>query len=338
MTFLLSACGGSGSDGGNYSFTAEVEAVLTDTARVLSRTSDTVHDLLQGEGLFETFMSSLNLKSKIEASAISCNSTVCMDATAISGKYYGAGLLIQSENNGLSANFGGEAWSDIVGTSTKYDFDTATPVTNAGTLYCCNGNGGNLAGTDSYISDVSFMLAYADVTFTYSGSGNGAMNTAHTVRFIFAEDADDSIAGEQRGDLLYHVGGGIFAWIDSADGSQDLTRPAAPVQMNSSVTDWTNPGEKGNQLIPVIYASAIPASGTGMIFTSEDELAAPATYSFVFPTEKLVIFPTLQDNGVDAGQVSDVKSLLEKIHLQGLPHSTATLGGAGDTILTITPL
>ncbi len=331
---LLSACGSGSSGGGSsYDFTAAAEAVFTDTARALRVFADSMNGSLGTADLMGLFTKGFaSIKTPVSARAVSCNSTVCMDATAVEGKYYGVGLLIQSNNNGLSAYFGIEAWSDIVGTSDKYDFDIASPITNSGNLFCCNGEG-DLANGSSYISNVSMMLAYADVTFSYTGSGGGAVDGAHTVRFVFA---DDAITDGQRGDLLYNDAG-TYKWVDSRDGSLDVARPATPVQMDSAVTDWTNESEKGNQNIPVIYTGVLPAVGTDPIVVSEDDMRADANYSFKFPTEKLVIFPTLID-GSDEGMVTDVKTLLQRIHLQGMPHSTATLGDAGDTILTITAL
>lgn len=324
VSLMLGACtkkSGSGS-GTSYSFSAAANVLLSASSLMTQ--------------------SSRSLKPMDSRSVDPCNNHPCFTPTAVSGKYFGVGLLIQSNGNGMSGYFGRSEWSSITGTSLTYDFDLASPLTNSGTFTCCNGTGDLASENSSYIEDVSFLLGYVDVTFTYAGSANTLMNVSHKVRFIFA---DDVIAGAKRGDLLYFLstangGSDTFEYF-SADGNHSSTRPTSPITQDSAVTAWTNPwGSVGNQTIPVMYSGAVlPTSDSEKITVTQTQLAsANRTYSFKFPSEDLVIFPTLLGgtDGDDRGLVFSIVTLLQKIHLQGLPHSTATLGRASDTVLTIT--
>jgi hypothetical protein len=265
-----------------------------------------------------------------------CSSVVCFTPTAISGKYFGTGLLIQSNGNGMMAYFGQESWSGISGTSTSYAFDLATPILNTGNLVCCT-NTGALNNGSSYIESIAYLFGYLDVTFTLSGiTGNVSMNGTYTLRFVLA---DGAITDGVRGDVLIFDSGN-FKWMNSDSSTLTTTRPANPVVMNTGVTNWTNPfgTDKGNQNIPVIYANVIPSSGSGLMLISDTELqVANKTYSFGFNPKNFVVFPTLINDGNDINMIYSEKELMRLIHLGGLPHSQQAMGigGPADTELVI---
>ncbi len=206
-----------------------------------------------------------------------CSSVICATATSLEGAYYGVGFLIQSMGNGMVAYFGRSTWSDITKTSSVYAFNSNSPSTHSGDLFCCNGEG-DLSNGNSYIESVIYLFAYLDATFTLSGiTGNTAMNREFTVRFVLA---DDGVEGAKRGDLLIKDEG-IFKWMDTSlssggnvgNGTLVTTRPASPAVMNSSVTNWKNPFEgKGNSQIPVIYVPVIGKKADEKIVVSESML------------------------------------------------------------------
>lgn len=273
-----------------------------------------------------------------------CSSVVCFTPTALTGKYYGTGFLIQSSGNGMVAYFGQDSWSNITGTSATYDFDSATPTTNAGSLYCCNGTG-DLSSSNTYISDAIYLFAYLDATFTVSGvTSNTNMNREFTVRFIFA---DDAITSAKRGDLLIKdPTDDTFKWIDSSvsaggivgDGTLVTTRPTTPITMNTSVKDWTNPfgANQGNQSIPVIYAPISPSTGEVYQITETELNTAGKTYTYSFDPTNFVMFPSLLT--ADKDTLYSYVKLLSNIHLGGLPHSAQSMGvgNPATTILTVT--
>ncbi len=254
-----------------------------------------------------------------------CSDWLCFTPDAVSGRHFGLGLLIQSNNNGLSAYFGREEWSSITGESDSYPFDISSPFINSGDFFCCNGKG-DLSSDNSYISDVSFLMGYVDVTFTFTGSGSGEVDKEHEVRFIIAKDA---IAGAERGDLMYKDSG-TFKWLET-DGDFTETRTVDVITMDEDVVDWENEwGEVGNQEIPVISAQ-VESEGGGVMQVSESDLDAPnRTYTFKLPATKLVIFPDILED--DVGMISSLVEMMQKIHLRGLPHSSN--GGPGNSLTT----
>jgi hypothetical protein len=311
--------GKGGKAGKSYSFTAAAKASIG----------------LKSQGLLETSSESLGLAT---SGPTLCSSVICFTPTTLTGKYYGTGLLIQSNGNGMSAYFGKEAWSEIKGTSESMDFSSASPLIHSGNLFCCNGSG-DLESANSYVSDVMYLFGYLDATFTVSGvTGNTSMNREFVVRFVLA---DGAIPEGKRGDLLLKdTTDGVFKWMDSAISADTLfaSRPQAPVVMNTSVTNWTNPfgTDKGNQTIPVIYAGVLPASGSGNLTVKEAELAAGGkTYTFGFDPSNFVMFPTLLL--ADINMLSSLKELLSRIHLGGLPHSAQSMGvgSPASTVLRI---
>jgi hypothetical protein len=273
-----------------------------------------------------------------------CSSVVCFTPTALTGKYYGTGFLIQSNGNGMVAYFGQDNWSSITGTSEKYSFDSAAPTTNPGSLFCCNGTG-DLTSSNTYISDAIYLFAYLDATFTVSGvTSNTLMNREFTVRFILA---DDAIATAKRGDLLLKdPADNVFKWMDpsisaggiTGQGTLVATRPSSPVTMNTSVKDWTNPfgTDKGNQTIPVINAALIPASGEVYQVNENDLKVVGKTYTYSFDPTNFIMFPTFLT--ADKNSLYSYAQLLSNIHLASLPHSGQPLGvgSASSTTLTVT--
>ncbi len=305
--------------GKSYSFTAVAKASIA----------------MKSQGLLETNSKSLGLAT---SGPTLCSSVICFTPTALTGKYYGTGLLIQSNGNGMSAYFGKEAWSEIKGTSEAMDFSSASPLVNSGNLFCCAGSG-DLESSNTYISDVMYLFGYLDATFTVSGvTGNTSMNREFVVRFVLA---DGAIPDGKRGDLLLKdTTDGVFKWMDSTISADTLfvSRPPAPVVMNTAVTNWSNPfgTDKGNQTIPVIYAGVLPASGSGNLAIKEADLAAGGkTYTFGFDPSNFVMFPTMQLT--DLNMLSSFKELLSKIHLGGLPHSAQSMGvgSPASTVLRI---
>ena len=273
-----------------------------------------------------------------------CSSVVCFTPTVLTGKYYGTGFLIQSNGNGMVAYFGQDNWSSITDTSEKFSFDTTSPTTNSGSLFCCNGTG-DLTSENTYISDAIYLFAYIDATFAVSGvTSNTSMNREFTVRFVLA---DNAVTSAKRGDLLLKdPADGQFKWIDPStsaggnvgQGTLVTTRPSSPITMNSSVKDWTNPNgsDKGNQSIPVINAGLIPTSGAVYQINENDLKEVGKTYTYSFDPTNFVMFPTYLK--ADINSLSSYVQLLSGIHLGGLPHSGQPMGvgNAASTILTVT--
>ena len=321
-----------GADGGQaYAFTASVNSKISIKSSVAS---------LHGNALIQEKPS-----MKLATGPTLCSSVVCFTPTALTGKYYGTGFLIQSAGNGMTAYFAQNTWSDITGTSISYDFDAANPITNAGTLNCCNGTG-DLSSENTYIENVIYLFGYLDATFTVSGvTSNTAMNQEFTVRFVLA---DDAVAGGKRGDLLLKdPSDGIFKWIDKStsaggivgEGALVASRPTVPITMNTSVANWTNPfgTDKGNQKIPVIYAPVVTAVENDKFVVTESELAtAGRTYNFGFDPTNFVMFPELLT--ADKNMIYSYVQLLSKIHLGGLPHSAQSMGvgNPAGTLLKVT--
>lgn len=331
--FLSVGCSKSTSGGGSsYDFTASTGVSL----KLISRIQD-----FSGFKLLEDMIQTP--KNELHAGPTLCSSTVCFSATALTGKYYGTGFLIQSSGNGMVAYFGQSTWSEIVGTSTSYSFDSSAPITNSGTLSCCGGTG-DLASANTYIESIIYLFGYLDATFTVSGvTSNTNMNREFTVRFVLANDA---ITSGKRGDLLLKdPTDGIFKWMDTSvsaggnvgAGTLVTTRPTTPVTMNTSVTNWTNPfgTTQGNQTIPVIYAPVL-TSGNGVYVITEEQLKATGkTYTYSFDPTNFVMFPMLTT--ADKNSLYSYYQLLANIHLGGLPHSgqTAGVGSPAGTVLTV---
>lgn len=343
----LGGCAKQGSSGSSYTFAAAAKIKLaTGATLAASAFDDAVDGVMNGFSHMINFVKS-DFQPLDSRSVNPCNNHPCFTPTALSGKFFGVGLLIQSSGNGLSAYFGKSAWSSITGTSETYDFVLGDDISHTGDLTCCNGTGDLSKPDSSYIESVSYLLGYVDATFRYTGSMNPDMNdNFHHVRFILA---DDVIAGAKRGDLMYYKilpdgsGTPTFEYYN-ADGTHSTIRPTDPITMNSAVVDYVNPfGTVGNQTIPVIYSGVVTAtSDTEKITVTQTQLETVGrTYSFKFPSKDFIIFASLlggQDDptGNDLKLVYDVVTLLQRVHLQGLPHSVAILGGASDSVLDIT--
>jgi hypothetical protein len=343
--FALAACSQESEESGSsYDFEAAATAKLSlkvlDTLLYQNRSLSPGR--AQGDAAF-------NLLASTAPSL--CTSVVCFTPSQLTGKYFGTGLLIQSGGNGMVAYFGQDAWSGITGESEAFEFDAANPIENSGNLTCCNGQGDLSTPNNSYISDVNYLFGYLDATFAVSGvTGNTAMNTTYTLRFVMATGA---VTGGVRGDVLMRVDGGgascpvtntgctgSFKWMDSTNENFSTTRPASPVVMNASVVDWVNPfgTDQGNQEIPVLGVPVFPESGEGVLVITETELKATgSTYGFQFDPNSFVMFPTVLQ--ADINSISSKKALMEKVHLAGLPHSAQSMGvgNPASTVLVITP-
>jgi len=319
VVFLLAACNKTES-GTSYDFTAIASAAFGIKSRSAAPAASTGR-----------------------AAPTLCSSVICVTPSALTGKYYATGLLIQSSGNGTVAYFGHDNFSDITGTSTTQDFDMNSPITNTGNLKCCGGTG-DLKSSNTYISDIIYMFAYIDATFDISGTATGGMNRTFTVRFVFA---DDAITGAKRGDvLLKDPADSVFKWMDTSavssaivGGTLVTTRPTSVVTMNSSVSEWTNPygTTQGNQSIPVIYAPVVPDSGSGVFTVTQTELETNGkTYTFGFDPTSFVMFPSLLT--ADINLLTSYKELLSRIHLAGLPHSAQSqgVGSPASTELSVT--
>jgi hypothetical protein len=296
------ACGSGNGD--SYNFSARASTMLTSTTL--------------------TVMNALS-SSPVKTRALpnNCTDNVCFTPSALTGKYFGTGLMIQSGGSGMNAYFGQDEWSSITSASPTYDFDFETPTTQTGDLRCCVGSG-DLASGSSYFSDAIYLFAYFDATFTVpAGGATGTAVGIHTVRFILADGA---------------VTDTTFKWVDSTNGTLSTNRSSVtPVRMNTEVTNWVNPfGEtKGNQTIPVIGTGIADAVAGGVNVVTEDELKTEGrTYTYDFPGEGFIFFPTVLN--ADIGVLSSRLELLKRIHVQGLPHSQYEMGSAGTTTLTIT--
>lgn len=303
-----------GSPGTSYSFTAT-------SKNALKSGSVTTSARLDPSGI---------ASSSLPAS---CTDNLCFTPVTLTGKYYGMGLMMQVEGSGMNAYFGQDSWSSISGTSPQYEFNSALPITHTGNLTCCAGTG--TFGSNSYFSDVLYLFATLDSTFTVSAS-TGASGTAvgtHSVRFVLS---DDAVTLAKRGDILYRDTDGEYKWVDNSSGSLTLTRPTTPVTMNTKVSNWVNPYDstKGQQHIPVI-SSSIADSANGKHVVSEESLKVSGkSYVFDFPAAGLIFLPTVLKT--DASILSSRLTLLQQIHIQGLPHSGYVGGSAlGSTTLTI---
>lgn len=322
---VLSSCSDKKSDSSNsaqsYSFSAGAKASLSFSS--LSLTDPT----------------------RLTAGPTLCTSVVCFTPSTLTGKYYGVGLLIQSAGNGMVAYFGQDNWSDIVGSSDSYAFDSATEIANTGNLVCCNGQG-DLSSENTYIESIIYLFGYLDATFTVSGvTGNTNMNREFTVRFVLA---DDAITGGKRGDLLLKdPTDDVFKWMDTAasaggivgDGTLVITRPTSPITMDTQVVSWTNPfgTDKGNQTIPSISTPVATESGEGVFQVKESDLKTEGrTYKFAFNPSNFVMFPKLIQ-GEDLNSLYSYSQLLKNIHLGGFPHSSQSngVGNAGETVLSV---
>jgi hypothetical protein len=278
--------------------------------------------------VFSTSLSSLSLAESAQYKADNlCTSVFCITPSNASGKYFGVGLLIQAGGSGMSAYFDNESWSSVTETSETKIFDFSSPLTYSGNLNCCGGEG-DLNNPNSYFSDVSYMFASIDVEFSITES-MGAHGTAigtHQLRFVFADDATSSA---KRGDILVKDGAD-YKWVDAV-GNLSAVRPNGPITMNDQVVNWTNPFDKGNATIPVMYSGLVETEDK--MVTSEDELKKPATYSFNFNASGLVIFPDILH--ADVGMLDSRLAMLKKIHLLGMPYGNRGVIGVGKTTLSI---
>lgn len=323
MAFLSMGCSqsksGSSSDAAknSYSFSASASANIALKSSVLG--------LAQSE--------SQNEVSLLATGPTLCSSVVCFTPTSLTGKYYGTGFLIQSNGSGMTAYFGQSTWSDLTGKSESYSFNAAVPISNSGTLTCCNGTG-DLTSENTYIESAIYLFGYLDATFTVSGvTSNTSMNREFTVRFVLA---DDAVTSAKRGDvLLKDPADGIFKYIDTAVSAGGMVgagtlveaRPSSPVVMNTSVTNWTNPfgTDKGNQSIPVIYAPIITKKEGEVFQVKKTELETNGrTYTYGFDPTNFVMFPDFLTS--DINSLYSYTQMLSKISLGGLPHSTQSMG------------
>ncbi len=343
------------SAGNSYSFTS-----ATNVSIALGGAS--LLEALQYKGL-----ESVSGMSAASTGPTLCTSVACITPSALTGKYLGTGFSIQSNGNGMVAYFGQENWSSITGTSTAFDFDTTSPITNAGTLSCCGGTG-DLTSANTYIESIIYLFGYLDAKFTldvnaYQAGGNTSMNGVYTVRFVLATGA---ITNALRGDLQIKPPGATeFYWLDldgtttsgayqsvSADAALVLASAARPTHvatMDSKITAYVNPFSTalGNQTIPVIYAPVLTSSGTGVYQVTETELKTVGkTYTYTFDPKNFVMFPSLTythpDGSVSAADhalhsLYSLKTLLTNIHLGGLPSSiNSGVGNPAGTKLVVT--
>ena len=258
----------------------------------------------------------------------------CAGPTAMTGKYFSVGLLIQSNGNGMQSYLLADNWNGITASSTTYEFDAKNPIKSSGNLICCGGSG-DLSSQNTYFSNGSFLFAFLDLTFkvpystTQKTRVSAEMSGSHTVRFVMV---DGILTSYKRGDLLYKDGDGIFKWIDSSSGVMSATRPTSPVTMNSSVVNYTSPFDGLTSPIPIIYTEINEIAGS-KITTSEESLKQSGkVYSFDFNAGSLVVFMLKSD---ELELISSKKELLSRIHLSGLPHSSFTFGTSGTSTLTI---
>jgi hypothetical protein len=283
-------------------------------------------------GLLEDSFFASSTQKLTTAEPPMCKDNICFTPTQLTGKYYGVGLMIQSDNSGMMAYFGQDSWSGITSSSTSYNFNFNSPVSNTGNLVCCTGQG-DLSNGTSYFSDAVYMFGYVDATFTIpstSGANGDAVGT-HTVRFVLAEGA---VSDAKRGDILY-FDAGAFKWMDN-EGVLSSTRPTNPITQDTGVVNWTNPfGDKGNQTIPTIGAALEAAADGGVNVVTEDELKISGrTYSFDFQADGFISFPTLLRT--DIGMLDSKKKLLSSVHIQGLPHSKYNMGSTAKSKLVVT--
>lgn len=258
----------------------------------------------------------------------------CAAPTKLTGKYLGAGLLIQSAGKGMLAYLMGEEWASLDGASTSYSFDFESPVKSSGKLKCCGGTG-DLSGEESYFSNGAFLFGYVDATFKIPYSTSqllqvpAAMKESHSVRFVMA---DGILPNYRRGDLLYKDTDETFKWVDSSSGALSASRPTSPVTMDTKVVNYTQPFEGFSSPIPIIYTEISEADGK--VLTSQDKLKAEGkTYSFDYDATYALVF-MLAPNELTI--IQSVKEMLARIHMQGLPHTKFEgFGAAAVSKLTI---
>jgi hypothetical protein len=254
----------------------------------------------------------------------------CVAPSSLTGKYLSVGLLIQANGSGMQTYFHSDAFSSITGASEAFDFDAKAPVTHSGEIKCCGGTG-DLTGENVYFSDVTYLFGYLDATFKipYSteqqGTVSAAMKGDHTVRFVMA---DNIVSSYKRGDLLYKDSDGTFKWMDQS-GNLSATRPASPITMDTNVVNYTSPfPELANVAVPIFYSGL-----SEKVLTSEEKLKETGkTYAFSFDSSSLVVITKGKDM---LSLMQTVKDLMSALHLQGMPHTSLTLGQAGTSVLTV---
>ena len=254
----------------------------------------------------------------------------CVAPSALTGKYLSVGLLIQANGAGMQTYFHSDAFSSVTGASEAFDFDAAAPVTHTGDIKCCGGTG-NLTGENVYFSDVTYLFGYLDATFqipystTQQSTVSDAMKGNHTVRFVMA---DNILSSYKRGDLLYKDSDGTFKWMDQS-GNLSATRPASPITMDTNVVNYTSPfPELVNVSVPIFYSGL-----SEKVLTSEEKLKETGkTYAFSFDSSSLIIVTKGKDQ---LSLLQTPKDLMSALHLQGMPHTSLTLGQAGTSVLTV---
>lgn len=306
--------------GKSYSFTSK--------AKTLLKSEDLGKRHLQGSA----FLASSGPKHICETG----ETITCTPALGLSGKYFAAGLLIQSAGKGMLAYLLNDVWSKIKSSSKTYDFDFANPIKSSGKLICCGGEG-DLSDENTYFSNGAFLFAYLDATFEipYTDSQLDQvpeeMKGEHTVRFVFATGAKDDY---KLGDLLYKDEDGEFKWIDKDSGELSLTRPSSPVTMDKKVINYSSEDKAFESGIPTIYTELAEPSGGGVNQTSESKLKkSNLTYTFDFDPTYTIVIMLAQD---EMTIIQDKKELFSRLHIQGLPHSKFDgFAAAGVSKLTI---
>lgn len=269
--------------------------------------------------------------------SMECNSQpnyICFAPSKLTGKYFGAGLLIQAQGNGMLAYLHADNWAAISGASETFDFDASAPLSSSGALKCCGGEG-DLAADNVYFSDTAYVFAYLDATFQLPYSTADKQNVSplmkgdHTIRFVMV---DDIIAGYKRGDLLYKDTDSVFKWVDST-GSLSATRPTSPLTMHKKIVDLEPRFADGKEAVPVFYTGVNAAADGGLNVTSEAELKeTDITYTFSFDTSGFMVLMRGADQMLT---VQSIKDIFTYIHLAGLPNDHFSYGASGKTGLTI---
>lgn len=299
--------------------------------------SAAISTIIVGDNLASTTLRSLK-EADTFYEAMECDSQpnyICFAPSKLTGKYFGAGLLIQAQGNGMLTYLHEDNWAGIDASRKAFDFDSDEPLSSSGELKCCGGEG-DLAADNVYFSDAAYVFAYLDATFQLPYSTSDKQNVsplmkgAHTMRFVMVDDILDDY---KRGDMLYKDSDGVFKWIDST-GTLSATRPAAPLTMHKKVVDLEPRFEGGKEAVPVFYTGLNNAADGGVNVTSEEELKqAGITYTFSFDTSAFMVLMRGADQMLT---VQSIKDIFNYIHLQGLPNDYFSWGGSGRTDLNVT--
>jgi len=245
LSIIFSGCGEDGKKdkdgkGKSYSFSAAATAIVKSSRLALTSSNS------ESKGDEESIKAGALTSTSGAAHLCATGQTItCVAPSALTGKHYGIGLLIQAGGRGMQSYLLSDSFSSITVTGPSYDFNAANPVTSTGALTCCGGEG-DLAGENTYFSNVAYVFGYLDATIAVPFT-DAQLNQVpqevkgnHTVRFVLFENAvfwrkarRSDVPGRRR-DVQVDGLGERRALDDAARGTDDdgravcQLRPAIP--------------------------------------------------------------------------------------------------------------